>query len=211
MGSNDSVQQGAVPNFDRMGPGVGERFPDVVLPDQHGQPIDLHKTRAGPRAWSSSTAERWVVTVLQVAVGRTATKLARLRAEQHRRLRHQLRPGGRVGPIRCHPRHHLPAALRRGQQRNPGVGDARRAGVRASRRFRHHGSAGPLLGCAVSGRVPARRAGRRLRETLSEELPGAGDEPGHFGAGVRGGCLIAQSGSPQRGRGRGRPIVSGRR
>ncbi len=47
MCSNDSVQQGAVPNFDRMGPRVGERFPNVVLPDQHGQPIDLHKTRAG--------------------------------------------------------------------------------------------------------------------------------------------------------------------
>jgi peroxiredoxin len=30
-----------------MGPRVGERFPDVVLPDQHGQLVDLHKTRAG--------------------------------------------------------------------------------------------------------------------------------------------------------------------
>ena len=47
MSSSDSVQQGAVPDFDRMGPRVGERFPDVVLPDQHGQPVDLHKTRAG--------------------------------------------------------------------------------------------------------------------------------------------------------------------
>jgi peroxiredoxin len=47
MSSNDSVQQGAVPDFDRMGPRVGERFPDVALPDQHGQPVDLHKTRAG--------------------------------------------------------------------------------------------------------------------------------------------------------------------
>ena len=47
MGSNDPVQQGTVPDFDRMGPRVGERFPNVVLPDQHGQPIDLHKTRAG--------------------------------------------------------------------------------------------------------------------------------------------------------------------
>jgi hypothetical protein len=47
MSSNDSVQQGSVPDFDRMGPGVGERFPDVVLPDQHGQPLDLHEARAG--------------------------------------------------------------------------------------------------------------------------------------------------------------------
>ena len=47
MSNNDSVQHGAVPDFDRMGPGVGERFPDVVLPDQHGQPVDFHKTRAG--------------------------------------------------------------------------------------------------------------------------------------------------------------------
>ena len=27
MSSNDSVQQGAVPDFDRMGPRVGERVP----------------------------------------------------------------------------------------------------------------------------------------------------------------------------------------
>ena len=47
MSSNDSVQQGGVPDFDLMGPRVGERFSDVVLPDQHGQPFDLHKTRAG--------------------------------------------------------------------------------------------------------------------------------------------------------------------
>jgi hypothetical protein len=42
-----SVQQGAAPDFDRMGPRVGERFPDVVLPDQHGRPVDLHMARAG--------------------------------------------------------------------------------------------------------------------------------------------------------------------
>ena len=47
MSRHHSVQQGAVTDFDRMGPRVGERFPDVVLPDQHGQPFDLHKTRAG--------------------------------------------------------------------------------------------------------------------------------------------------------------------
>jgi hypothetical protein len=44
---NDSVQQGGVPDCDRMGPRVGERFPDIVLPDQHGRPVDLHKARAG--------------------------------------------------------------------------------------------------------------------------------------------------------------------
>jgi hypothetical protein len=42
-----SVEQGAAPDFDRRGPRVGERFPDVVLADQHGRPVDLHKTRAG--------------------------------------------------------------------------------------------------------------------------------------------------------------------
>ncbi len=47
MSGNDSVEEGAVLEFDRMGPRVGERFPAVVLPDQHGQPFDLHKTRAG--------------------------------------------------------------------------------------------------------------------------------------------------------------------
>jgi hypothetical protein len=47
MISNDSVQEVAVPEFDRTGPRVGERFPDVVLPDQYGQPVDLHKARAG--------------------------------------------------------------------------------------------------------------------------------------------------------------------
>jgi len=47
MSSNDSFQQGVLPDFDRMGPSVGERFPDLVLPDQHGQPVDLQETRAG--------------------------------------------------------------------------------------------------------------------------------------------------------------------
>lgn len=37
-------------DFSRIGPSVGERFPDVVLPDQHGRPIDLHAARAGRRA-----------------------------------------------------------------------------------------------------------------------------------------------------------------
>ena len=37
-------------DFTNIGPAVGERFPDVSLPDQHGQTIDLHQTRAGRRA-----------------------------------------------------------------------------------------------------------------------------------------------------------------
>jgi hypothetical protein len=45
--ASDSVHQGAVPDFHRMGPRVSDRFPDLVLPDQHGQPVDLHKARAG--------------------------------------------------------------------------------------------------------------------------------------------------------------------
>ncbi|MGH2492812.1 MAG: hypothetical protein ACRDF9_15050 [Candidatus Limnocylindria bacterium] len=32
------------------GPAVGEMFPDVRLPDQRGQSIDLHRHRAGRRA-----------------------------------------------------------------------------------------------------------------------------------------------------------------
>ena len=42
-----SVQQEAAPDFDGLGPRVGERFPDVVLVDQHGRTVDLHKSRAG--------------------------------------------------------------------------------------------------------------------------------------------------------------------
>ena len=47
---SDSFQQGAVPDFDRMGPRVGDRFPDLVLPDQHGRHVDLHDARAGGKA-----------------------------------------------------------------------------------------------------------------------------------------------------------------
>ena len=39
-----------VVDFSRIGPAVGARFPDVVLPDQHGRMIDLHAERAGRRA-----------------------------------------------------------------------------------------------------------------------------------------------------------------
>jgi len=37
-------------DFTNIGPVVGEYFPDVSLPDQHGQTIDLHQARAGRRA-----------------------------------------------------------------------------------------------------------------------------------------------------------------
>ena len=34
-------------DFNRVGPAVGERFPDIRLPDQHGQMVDLHAARSG--------------------------------------------------------------------------------------------------------------------------------------------------------------------
>ena len=34
-------------DFERIGPAMGERFPDIVLPDQHGEMVDLHETRQG--------------------------------------------------------------------------------------------------------------------------------------------------------------------
>ena len=37
-------------DFERVGPRLGERFPDVVLPDQSGLPIDLHRHRGDRRA-----------------------------------------------------------------------------------------------------------------------------------------------------------------
>ena len=37
-------------DFTEIGPRVGEPFPDVVLPDQSGQQVDLHAARAGRRA-----------------------------------------------------------------------------------------------------------------------------------------------------------------
>ena len=37
-------------DFTTIGPVVRERFPDVVLPDQHGQSVDLHQARNGRRA-----------------------------------------------------------------------------------------------------------------------------------------------------------------
>jgi peroxiredoxin len=37
-------------DFTRIGPVVGKRFPDIVLPDQHGQYVNLHQARNGRRA-----------------------------------------------------------------------------------------------------------------------------------------------------------------
>jgi peroxiredoxin len=37
-------------DFTTIGPQVGERFPDVVLPDQHGNRVDLHAVRGDRRA-----------------------------------------------------------------------------------------------------------------------------------------------------------------
>ena len=34
-------------DFSRVGPAVGERFPDIRLPDQHGQMVHLHAARSG--------------------------------------------------------------------------------------------------------------------------------------------------------------------
>ena len=33
--------------FDEIGPAVGERFPDIELPDQFGEQVSLHDHRAG--------------------------------------------------------------------------------------------------------------------------------------------------------------------
>lgn len=37
-------------DFTKIGPSVGERFPDVILPDQHGKTVDLHALRGNRRA-----------------------------------------------------------------------------------------------------------------------------------------------------------------
>lgn len=37
-------------DFDHIGPAIGERLPDVVLPDQHGKTVDLHEARGNRRA-----------------------------------------------------------------------------------------------------------------------------------------------------------------
>jgi len=37
-------------DFSAIGPRIGERFPDLRLPDQTGRVMDLHTDRAGRRA-----------------------------------------------------------------------------------------------------------------------------------------------------------------
>ncbi len=37
-------------DFNSVGPAIGEPFPEIRLPDQHGQIVDLHKARAGRQA-----------------------------------------------------------------------------------------------------------------------------------------------------------------
>ncbi len=37
-------------DFTTIGPAVGERFPEVRLPDQHGTLVDLHQARGSRRA-----------------------------------------------------------------------------------------------------------------------------------------------------------------
>ncbi len=37
-------------DFSGIGPPVGQRFPDIALPDQSGTLVDLHRARAGRRA-----------------------------------------------------------------------------------------------------------------------------------------------------------------
>lgn len=44
------MSQSAPPDYSQIGPPPGSPFPDIVLPDQHGQPVDLHQARLGKRA-----------------------------------------------------------------------------------------------------------------------------------------------------------------
>ena len=37
-------------DFSTIGPRVGDRFPDLQLPDQHGRLVDLHAARGGQSA-----------------------------------------------------------------------------------------------------------------------------------------------------------------
>ena len=37
-------------DFATIGPRIGDRFPDLRLPDQHGEMIDLHEDRGTRRA-----------------------------------------------------------------------------------------------------------------------------------------------------------------
>jgi peroxiredoxin len=44
------MNDAAVRDYTQAGPQVGQRFPDVVLPDQTGAPMNLHEARRGKRA-----------------------------------------------------------------------------------------------------------------------------------------------------------------
>jgi peroxiredoxin len=37
-------------DFRQIGPAVGDHFPEVILPDQHGNLVDLHQARGNNRA-----------------------------------------------------------------------------------------------------------------------------------------------------------------
>jgi hypothetical protein len=50
MVTPQSTPRPPVIDFDAVGPAPGSVFPDVVLPDQHGNLIDLHTARSGRRA-----------------------------------------------------------------------------------------------------------------------------------------------------------------
>jgi hypothetical protein len=54
-------------DFNTIGPAVGARFPDVVLPDQYGKTLDLHQARAGRRALVVFHRSASLVTLLQDA------------------------------------------------------------------------------------------------------------------------------------------------
>lgn len=47
-----NLENRALPEIDfaRVGPAVGDRFPDLHLPDQHGSLVDLHRARGNRRS-----------------------------------------------------------------------------------------------------------------------------------------------------------------
>lgn len=52
MGRGQTLTDSDLPEIDfgDVGPQIGERFPDVRLPDQHGTLVDLHDLRGTRRA-----------------------------------------------------------------------------------------------------------------------------------------------------------------
>lgn len=50
----------AIPDYRELGPAVGERFPDIRLPDQNGRTVDLHAARgARPAVVVFYRSSRW--------------------------------------------------------------------------------------------------------------------------------------------------------